>query len=93
MDSVSGSVSAADSGVSRGLCVAGLECSSGAMPVGAMYELLDFEKNLNDTFETHRIGECVRFDVQHSFWNREETHLCTESDGEARRLSSKCGCG
>ena len=56
-DSVSGSVvCAAESGVSGGLGIDGLERTPGAMPAGAMSELVDFEKNLNRTFESGRIG-------------------------------------
>src|SRR5262245_17184812 len=50
-DSVSVSASSAvDSRVSRGLLLAGLDCSPGAMPAGATLEPVNLEKNLNATF-------------------------------------------
>jgi len=52
----SSAASAVDLGVSSGRWAAGFVCSPGAMPAGAMYELVDREKNLKATFETRRVG-------------------------------------
>ena len=80
--------SAVDSGVSSGLWAAGLVCSPGAMPAGAMYELVDREKNLNATFEPVESGEGVRLAIQHSREGSGEDTLFAQNLREIARLSN-----